>query len=105
MTRFLIAFFFFFNSVYAENHLQFFVDAALKNNLKLNAERKNNKSIEQNVNISRSEFLPTISLSGDQTSSQSTNKTNQSGWLSWERRLTIFSQQTQWWMTKLRENV
>ena len=79
MIRFLIVFFFFFNSVYAENHLQFFVDAALKNNLKLNAERKNNKSIEQNVNISRSEFLPTISLSGDQTSSQSTNKTNQSG--------------------------
>ena len=79
MIRFLIVFFFFFNSVYAENHLQFFVDAALKNNLKLNAERKNNKSIKQNVNISRSEFLPTISLSGDQTSSQSTNKTNQSG--------------------------
>ena len=79
MIRFSIVFFFFFNSVYAENHLQFFVDAALKNNLKLNAERKNNKSIEQNVNISRSEFLPTISLSGDQTSSQSTNKTNQSG--------------------------
>ena len=79
MIRFLIVFFFFFNSVYAENHLQFFVDAALKNNLKLNAERKNNKSIKQNVNISRSEFLPTISLSGDQSSSQSTNKTNQSG--------------------------
>ena len=79
MIRFLIVFFFFFNSVYAENHLQFFVDAALKNNLKLNAERKNNKSIKQNVNISRSEFLPTISLSGDQTSSQSTNKKNQSG--------------------------
>ena len=69
MIRFLIVFFFFLNSVYAENHLQFFVDAALKNNLKLNAERKNNKSIKQNVNISRSEFLPTISLSGDQTSS------------------------------------
>ena len=79
MIRFLIVFFFFLNSVYAENHLQFFVDAALKNNLKLNAEIKNNKSIKQNVNISRSEFLPTISLSGDQTSSQSTNKTNQSG--------------------------
>ena len=79
MIRFLIVFFFFLNSVYAENHLQFFVDAALKNNLKLNAERKNNKSIKQNVNISRSEFLPTISLSGDQTSSQSTNKKNQSG--------------------------
>ena len=70
---------FFFNVAFAENHLQFFIDAALKNNLKLNAERKNQKSIKQNINISRSEFLPSISLSGNQTSSQSTNKTNSSG--------------------------
>ena len=70
---------FFFNPAIAENHLQFFVDAALKNNLKLNAERKNQKSIKQNINISRSEFLPSISLSGDQSTSQSTNRTNQSG--------------------------
>ena len=70
---------FFFNVAFAENHLQFFIDAALKNNLKLNAERKNQKSIKQNINISRSEFLPSISLSGNQSSSQSKNKTNQSG--------------------------
>ena len=69
----------FFNSVSAENHLQFFIDAALKNNLKLNAERKNHQSIKENINISRSEFLPSISLSGNQSSSQSTNKTDQSG--------------------------
>jgi len=79
MKKFLIVFLFFFNSVNAENHLQFFIDSALKNNLKLNAERKNQKSIKQNINISRSEFLPSISLSGDQSSSQSTNKTNRSG--------------------------
>jgi len=79
MKKFLIVFLFFFNSVNAENHLQFFIDSALKNNLKLNAERKNQKSIKQNVNISRSEFLPSISLSSDQSSSNSTNKTNQSG--------------------------
>jgi len=70
---------FFFNVAFAENYLQFFIDAALKNNLKLNAERKNQKSIKQNINISRSEFLPSISLSGNQSSSQSKNKTNQSG--------------------------
>ena len=70
---------FFFNSVSAENHLQFFIDAALKNNLKLNAERKNHQSIKENINISRSEFLPSVSLSGNQSSSQSTNKTDQSG--------------------------
>jgi len=70
---------FFFNVAIAENHLKFFIDSALKNNLKLNAERKNQKSIKQNINISRSEFLPSISLSGNQSSSQSTNKTNSSG--------------------------
>ena len=75
----IILIFFFFNIAIAENHLQFFIDAALKNNLKLNAERKNHKSIKENINISRSEFLPSISLSRNQSSSQSTNKTNQSG--------------------------
>ena len=70
---------FFFNTVSAENHLKFFIDSALKNNLKLNAERKNQKSIKENINISRSEFLPSISLSGDQSSLESTNRTNQSG--------------------------
>ena len=45
----------------------------------MKAERKNYKSIKENINISRSEFLPSISLSGDQSSTQSTNKTNQSG--------------------------
>ena len=69
----------FLNNVYAKSHLQFFIEAALKNNLKLNAERKNQKSVKENINISRSEFLPSISLSSDQTSSQSTNKTNHSG--------------------------
>ena len=66
----------FFSSASAETHLQFFIDAALKNNLKLNAERKNQKFIKENINISRSEFLPSISLSGDQTSVQSTNRTD-----------------------------
>jgi len=75
----IILIFFFFNSAIAENHLKFFIDAALKNNLKLNAERKNQQSIKQNINISRSEFLPSISLSGNQSSSQSTNRINQSG--------------------------
>tara|TARA_B100000965_G_C19545258_1_gene737485 strand:- start:79 stop:1374 length:1296 start_codon:yes stop_codon:yes gene_type:complete len=75
----IILILFFFNVAIAENHLKYFVDTALKNNLKLNAERKNQKSIKENINISRSEFLPSISLSGDQSSSQSTNKTNRSG--------------------------
>ena len=79
MKKLLILFLFYVSSAQSETNLQFFIEAALKNNLKLNAERKNQKSIKQNVNISRSEFLPSISLSGNQSSSQSTNKTDQSG--------------------------
>ncbi len=70
---------FIFDIANAENHLRYFIDTALENNLKLNAERENKKSIKENINISRSEFLPSISLSGDQSSSQSTNKTNHNG--------------------------
>ena len=70
---------FFFTSVIAEINLKFYIEAALKNNIGLNAERKNQKSIKENINISRSEFLPSLSITGNQTSSQSTNRTNQSG--------------------------
>ena len=76
---YIIIILFFFKDVVAQDHFQFYIKSALENNLKLNAERKNKKSIEQNVNISRSEFLPSISLSGNQSSSQSTNRTDQSG--------------------------
>ncbi len=70
---------FFFTAAFAEGSLKFFIDAAFKNNLELNAERKNQKLIKENINISRSEFLPSLSVSGNQTSSQSTNRTNQVG--------------------------
>jgi len=70
---------FFFSSTQAEESLKFYVEKALKNNFQLNAERKNFEYAKKNKNISRSEFLPSITLSGDQTTSQSTNKINQSG--------------------------
>ena len=63
----------------AQNDLKFFIEKALTNNLKLNAERKNFESAKQSKNISRSEFLPSITLSGDQISTTSRNRTNQSG--------------------------
>ena len=62
-----------------QDNLKFFIEKALENNLQLNAERKNFESAKQSKNISRSEFLPSITLSGDQTSTTSTNRTNQSG--------------------------
>ena len=67
------------NYLQAQDNLKFFIKKALTNNLKLNAERKNFESAKQSKNISRSEFLPSITLSGDQTSTTSTNRTNQSG--------------------------
>ncbi len=79
MKKLVIILILFSNFVCAENHLQFFVEAALENNLQLNAERKNQKSVKQNINISRSEFLPSVSISGDQNSSNSTNKTDHGG--------------------------
>jgi outer membrane protein len=63
----------FFN-LQAEDNIKFYVEKALKNNLQLNAERKNFESAKQSKNISRS-----VTLSGDQSSSSSTNRTNKNG--------------------------
>ena len=68
-----------FSNLQAEDNLKFYIEKSLKNNLQLNAERKNLESVKQSKNISRSEFLPSITLSGDQSSSTSSNRTNQSG--------------------------
>ncbi len=76
---YIIFIFLFFRIAHAENDLKFFIESAFKNNLELNAERQNQKSIKQNINISRSEFLPSISLTGDQSSSTSTNKKDPDG--------------------------
>ena len=63
----------------AQDNFKFYLEKALKNNIKLNAERKKLESAKQTKNISRSEFLPSITLSGDQKSSTSTNRTNKNG--------------------------
>jgi outer membrane protein len=68
-----------FTNLQATDNLKFYIEKALKNNLKLNAERKNFESAKQSKNISRSEFLPTITLSEDQTSSTSSNRKNKNG--------------------------
>ncbi|MFL2889485.1 MAG: TolC family outer membrane protein [Pelagibacteraceae bacterium] len=80
MRIFILTFLIFlkFNFLYAEN-LKFYLESAFKNNPKLNAERKNFKSIKENINISRSEFLPSVTISGDISSKESTNRSNQSG--------------------------
>ena len=75
----IILFLFSLNHLQGQDNLNFYIDKALKNNLSLNAERKNFESIKQSKNISRSEFLPSITLSKDQSSTISTNQTNQNG--------------------------
>ena len=74
-----LIFFLIFSNLHAEDNLKFYIDRALKNNLQLNAEKKVFESAKQSKNISRSEFLPSISISGNQSSTTSTNRTNQNG--------------------------
>ena len=69
----------FFSPLNAAENLKFYTELALKNNLKLNAERKNLESTKQSKKISRSEFLPSLTIEGNQTSTTSTNKVSQSG--------------------------
>ncbi len=75
----LIVLFFYTSNLYGKDNLKFYIEKALINNLQLNAERKNFESAKQNKNISRSEFLPSVTLSGNQSSTTSTNRTNQNG--------------------------
>ena len=75
----LSIFLLFFSNLQAEDSLKFYVKKAVENNFKLNAERKNLESVKQSKIISRSEFLPSVTISGEQSSSTSTNRQNQSG--------------------------
>ena len=81
MKKIVIIFFFalHFVGLEASENFKFYLEKAINNNLELNAERKNLESVKQDKNISRSEFLPSITISGDQTSTTSTNRSNQSG--------------------------
>ena len=56
-----------------------YLESAYKSNPVLNASRENYKAVKQNVNISRSEFLPSISVTGTRNSQQNNNRTNQAG--------------------------
>ena len=66
------------NILYTAEFLTY-LESAYKSNPVLNAERENYKAIKENINISRSEFLPSISISGNQTSTQNSNRTDKAG--------------------------
>jgi outer membrane protein len=81
MKLFIFFIFFLFSASFAnsENKLLFFLDSAYKKNPRLNAERENVKSVEENINISKSEFLPSVSISGSLDDNDSTSRTDQNG--------------------------
>ena len=81
MRIFLTLIFIFFNlkSISSANDLIFFIESAYKNNPKLKAERESLKATKENINISRSEFLPSVTVSGTLDSTQSTERTDHSG--------------------------
>ena len=79
--KFLIIFtLFIFNSkiIFAEELLTY-LENAYNNNPTLQAERQNYKAIKENINISKSEFLPSVSIVGTQNSQENSNRTNRAG--------------------------
>ena len=52
---------------------------AYNNNPKLNAERENLKISNENINISKSNFLPTVTISGYKSAENTSKLTNRSG--------------------------
>ena len=77
----IIIFIFMFLSpnVLSATEFLIYLESAYKSNPVLNASRENYKAIKENINISRSEFLPSISVTGSQNSQQNSNRTNQAG--------------------------
>jgi outer membrane protein len=66
-------------SIASASEFLIYLESAYKNNPILNAERENYKAIKENINISRGEFLPNVSLSETKSSQQTSNRTNQIG--------------------------
>ena len=81
MKKFLVYIFIIFNFKFllAEDNALFFVEKALINNPKINAEKENLKAIKQNQNISRSEFLPSLTVTGTQTNTSTSNIIDHTG--------------------------
>ena len=67
-----------FNFAQAQDII-FYIKSAYDKNPKLNAERQKLKAVKEKITISMSEFLPSITLSGDISSTQSKNRTNKLG--------------------------
>ena len=73
-----IAFYFLTSNAFAINLSQALKEA-YQNNPELNAERENIKVSKSDLNISRSDFLPSITLSGSKSSEDTSRLTNRDG--------------------------
>ena len=74
----IFIFLFIFTNVNAETFI-LALKKAYNNNLELNAERESLNISEQELNISKSSYLPTITLSGSQSEEQTDKLTNRNG--------------------------
>ena len=74
----IFSFLFIFTNVNAET-FTLALKKAYNNNLELNAERESLNISEQELNISKSSYLPTITLSGSQSEEQTDKLTNRNG--------------------------
>ena len=70
--------FFLFSEVNAETFSSA-LSKAYKNNSELNAERENINVSEQDLNIARGSYLPTITLEGTESQEETNKLTNQNG--------------------------
>ena len=75
---YIIVIFLFSTNLLAENLNEALLKAYNKNP-KLNAERENIKISEENINISKSEFLPSVTLSGSKSKEDTDKLTKQEG--------------------------
>ena len=50
-----------------------------QNNIQLNAERENIKASEEDINISKADYMPSLTLSGSKSIEETNKLTNQSG--------------------------
>ena len=69
---------FYFSNAYAVTLLDA-LNQTYKNNIQLNAERENIKASEEDVNIAKSDYKPSLTLSGSQSFENTNKLTNQSG--------------------------
>ncbi len=74
----VIASIFYFGNVFAVTLIDA-LNQTYKNNIQLNAERENIKASEEDVNIAKSDYKPSLTLSGSQSFENTNKLTNQSG--------------------------